>query len=128
MSRLFGESPPEEHTPVSPALRLLRLLRLPLLVYLTRQKHQSTMADGIQQIFYEIPPITRIWVCGSVLLTAACFLEFVNPFSLYLSMKLISKGQVWRLITPFLFFGDRFNIEFFFQMYASPAYTIVALP
>ena len=72
--------------------------------------------DGIQQMFAEVPPVTRAWVLGSIAVTAACYFEFLNPLDLYLSWKLVWRGQVWRLASPFLFFGAQFNLEFFFQM------------
>lgn len=43
--------------------------------------------------------------------------DLVSPFSLYFNFKLIFyRGQVWRLITNFLFFGT-FSLDFLFHMY-----------
>ncbi len=39
--------------------------------------------------YYEIPTITRWYLTLSVLTTAACFFDFISPFSLYLNFRLI---------------------------------------
>lgn len=67
--------------------------------------------------YKEIPPISRLYLTGAFLTTAACAVDIVNPFSLYFNWDLIfSQGQVWRLITSYLFFGV-FSVEFLFHMY-----------
>eukprot|EP00004_Rigifila_ramosa_P018568 TRINITY_DN4637_c0_g1_i1.p1 TRINITY_DN4637_c0_g1~~TRINITY_DN4637_c0_g1_i1.p1 ORF type:complete len:218 (-),score=67.96 TRINITY_DN4637_c0_g1_i1:25-594(-) len=43
-------------------------------------------------------------------------LDFVSPYHLYFNLDLILKGQYWRLLTNFLFFGH-FGLDFFFHMY-----------
>ncbi|KAJ8929184.1 hypothetical protein NQ314_018155 [Rhamnusium bicolor] len=43
-------------------------------------------------------------------------LELASPFQLYFNPILILKqGQIWRLVTTFLFFGT-FGFNFFFNM------------
>lgn len=70
-----------------------------------------------QDWYFEIPPITRTYVTGSVLTTAACSLELISPFSLYLDATLvIYKSQFWRLLTNFLFFGA-IGVDFMFHMF-----------
>jgi len=67
--------------------------------------------------YNEIPVVSRAYLTGSFLTTAACALDLVSPFSLYFNFKLIFyRGQVWRLITNFLFFGT-FSLDFLFHMY-----------
>ncbi|CAK4472013.1 unnamed protein product, partial [Aphanomyces euteiches] len=67
--------------------------------------------------YYEIPVISRLYLTGAFLTTAACALELVSPFSLYFNFNLIFyRGQVWRLVTNFLFFG-LFSLDFLFHMY-----------
>ncbi|CAH0476818.1 unnamed protein product [Peronospora belbahrii] len=67
--------------------------------------------------YYEIPIVSRLYLTGSFLTTAACALELVSPFSLYFNFNLIFfKGQVWRLVTNFMFFG-LFSLDFLFHMY-----------
>uniref|UniRef100_K3WLS1 Derlin n=1 Tax=Globisporangium ultimum (strain ATCC 200006 / CBS 805.95 / DAOM BR144) TaxID=431595 RepID=K3WLS1_GLOUD len=66
--------------------------------------------------YYEIPIISRLYLTGSLLTTTACALDLVSPFSLYFNFNLIFfKGQVWRLLTNFLFFG-LFSIDFLFHI------------
>lgn len=65
----------------------------------------------------EIPPISRLYVTGAFLTTAACAVDMVSPFSLYFNWDLVFQGQVWRLFTSYMFFGGVFSIDFLFQMY-----------
>jgi len=67
--------------------------------------------------YMEIPVISRIYLTGALLTTAACAVDLISPFSLYYNANLIFvEGQVWRLVTTFLFFG-MFSIDFLFHMY-----------
>jgi len=67
--------------------------------------------------YLEIPLITRVYLTGSMLTTAACSLELVSPFSLYFNMRLVFiRMQVWRLFTNFFFFGS-ISLDFFFHMF-----------
>ncbi len=67
--------------------------------------------------YHEIPLISRLYLTSAVGITAACFLEFVSPLTLYYNYDLILyKGQYWRIITSFLFFGS-FSLDFLFHMY-----------
>lgn len=69
------------------------------------------------QWYSEIPIVSRCYLTASFITTAACALDFVSPFSLYFNFGLIVyKGQAWRLITNFLFFG-LFSWDFLFHMY-----------
>lgn len=65
----------------------------------------------------EIPVISRLYLTGAFLTTAACAVDIITPFSLYFNWDLVfSQGQVWRLITSYLFFGV-FSVDFLFHMY-----------
>lgn len=67
--------------------------------------------------YRRVPVVSRLYLTCSVLTTAACALELVSPFTLYFNYRLIvEKGQFWRLLTNFLFFGQ-FGPDFFFHMY-----------
>jgi Derlin-2/3 len=67
--------------------------------------------------YMEIPIVSRTYLTASFITTAACALELISPFSLYYNFKLIfHEGEVWRLVTNFLFFG-KFSLEFVFHMY-----------
>lgn len=63
-----------------------------------------------------IPPVSRFYLTSAFLTTAACSVDILSPFSLYFSYDLILKGEVWRCITSFLFFGT-FSVDFLFHMY-----------
>ena len=39
--------------------------------------------------YFEIPLITRVYLTGSMLTTAACSLELISPFSLYFNLRLV---------------------------------------
>lgn len=67
--------------------------------------------------FWDIPIISRLYFTAAVGTTTACFLDVVSPLTLYYNYDLIMlKGQYWRLITSFLFFGS-FSLDFMFHMY-----------
>lgn len=67
--------------------------------------------------YMEIPVVSRLYLTGAFLTTTACAVDLVTPFSLYFNWDLIfTQGQVWRLITTYLFFGA-FSIDFLFHMY-----------
>eukprot|EP00618_Florenciella_parvula_P014054 CAMPEP_0119480812 /NCGR_PEP_ID=MMETSP1344-20130328/9451_1 /TAXON_ID=236787 /ORGANISM="Florenciella parvula, Strain CCMP2471" /LENGTH=236 /DNA_ID=CAMNT_0007515155 /DNA_START=162 /DNA_END=868 /DNA_ORIENTATION=+ len=69
------------------------------------------------QWYNEIPIVSRIYLTASFITTAACALDVISPFSLYFNFGLIVyKGQFWRIITNFLFFG-LFSLDFLFHMY-----------
>jgi len=72
---------------------------------------------SLQEWFFAVPPITRTYVTGAILVTASCSLELVSPFSLYFNMRLVFlKLQLWRLFTNFFFFGA-LGIDFLFHMF-----------
>jgi hypothetical protein len=67
--------------------------------------------------YMEIPVVSRLYLTGAFLTTAACAVDIISPFSLYFNWNLVfSQGQVWRLFTSYLFFGV-FSIDFLFHMY-----------
>jgi len=66
--------------------------------------------------YMEIPVISRLYFTGAFLTTAACAVDIVSPFNLYFNWDLVFQGQVWRLLTSYLFFGV-FSVDFLFHMY-----------
>ena len=75
--------------------------------------------DGFDPIqwYMSIPPVSRVYLTASFVLTSLCALDLLSPFSLYYNYNLIfHQNQWWRLITNFLFFG-LFSIDFLFHMY-----------
>lgn len=69
------------------------------------------------QVWYmEMPVVSRMYLTASVLTTAACALDLISPFHLYFNLSLVREGQVWRLFTNFLYFGN-LSLDFLFHMY-----------
>jgi Derlin-2/3 len=67
--------------------------------------------------YMEIPVVSRVYLTGAFLTTAACAVDLISPFSLYFNWDLVfSQGQIWRLVTSYLFFGV-FSVDFLFHMY-----------
>ena len=65
----------------------------------------------------KIPVVSRLYLTGAFLTTAACAVDLISPFTLYFNWNLVyNEGQIWRLITPYLFFGV-FSVDFLFHMY-----------
>ena len=50
--------------------------------------------------YNEIPVVSRLYLTGSFLTTAACALDLVSPFSLYFNFKLSPTPPSQRQITP----------------------------
>mmetsp|Transcript_3684 Transcript_3684/g.10393 ORF Transcript_3684/g.10393 Transcript_3684/m.10393 type:complete len:244 (-) Transcript_3684:452-1183(-) len=63
-----------------------------------------------------LPTVTRGYMSAALLTTVGCTLELITPLSLYFNPKLIMAGEVWRLITNFMYFGS-FGIDFIFHMF-----------
>jgi Derlin-2/3 len=67
--------------------------------------------------FEEIPFVSKVYLTTSLAVTTACFLDFVSPLTLYYNFDLIfQKGQYWRLLTSYFFFGT-FSLDFLFHVY-----------
>uniref|UniRef100_V5GVP5 Derlin n=1 Tax=Anoplophora glabripennis TaxID=217634 RepID=V5GVP5_ANOGL len=72
--------------------------------------------QNLRNEYLNMPPVTRAYTTACVITTLAVQLELASPFQLYFNPILIIKqGQVWRLVTTFLFFGT-FGFNFFFNM------------
>merc|ERR1719352_1388557 len=78
---------------------------------------QAGAGVDLMSWYMEIPLISRLYLTGAFLTTAACAVDIISPFSLYFNWDLVvSHGQVWRVFTSYLFFGV-FSIDFLFHMY-----------
>eukprot|EP01134_Creolimax_fragrantissima_P003347 CFRG3347T1 len=72
--------------------------------------------DQVWNSYMDLPVITRTYFTACCLTTVACQLQLVNPFNLYFNLDLILQGQVWRLLTTFLYFGS-LGLDFLFHMF-----------
>lgn len=74
-------------------------------------------APNLLDWYWDLPIVTRTYFTCCVALTAACALDIVTPYSLYYNWHAISQlGEVWRLITNFMFFGN-LGVDFLFHMF-----------
>lgn len=81
------------------------------------ENQQGAVGHDILGWFYDIPPVSRALLSAAFATTTACYLEFVSPLALYYNYELIlSKGQFWRLLSSFLYFGS-FSLDFLFHLY-----------
>lgn len=71
----------------------------------------------LEEWWKSVPPVTRSYIFLSVITTGAVSLEVVTPLKLYLNWLLVLRnGEVWRIFTNFLFFGN-FSLDFLFHMF-----------
>ena len=75
----------------------------------------NTMAE-IEQAYFAVPVVTRVYLTLAILTAAAVTFEFLSPLSLYLNFNLVWQGEVWRLLTTFVYF-DTFSVHLFFHMH-----------
>lgn len=62
-----------------------------------------------------IPPITKLWAGSALALTLAEYVGLVSPLQLFLSFRLVFRGQVWRIFTSLVYFGS-FSVDFLFNL------------
>ncbi|ORX50122.1 Der1-like protein [Hesseltinella vesiculosa] len=72
--------------------------------------------------FFDIPPITRVFITAACLTSVGIQLGLVHPLHLWLNYSSIRSGQWWRLVTNFLYFGP-LSIDFFFHMFFLARYS-----
>jgi Derlin-2/3 len=66
--------------------------------------------------YWDLPPVTRAYLTGATALTVACSMDIVSPFQLYFNARQVARGELWRLVTNFLFFGP-LGVDFLFHMF-----------
>lgn len=71
---------------------------------------------SVEEWYRSLPIVTRTYVTLASLTTAGCALEIITPYNVYFNSKLIMKGEVWRLLTNFFFFGN-LGLDFVFHMF-----------
>lgn len=80
--------------------------------------NNNAAADiDVMEWYTRIPIVSRAYLTGAFLATTACAIDIVSPYTLYFDYNLIvHQGQLWRVVTSFLFFG-LFSVDFLFHMY-----------
>ena len=81
-----------------------------------RDRGNGVGAQDLFSWYNEIPLVSRVYLTAAVGTTTACFMDFVSPLTLYYNYELILRGQYWRILSSFLFFGS-FSLDFLFHMY-----------
>jgi Derlin-2/3 len=75
------------------------------------------VAGGLLGWYREIPLISRVYLTLAFCTTLAVYADLVSPYTLYYNYESIRiRGQYWRLLSSFLFFGS-FSLDFLFHMY-----------
>ncbi|KAI0117609.1 derlin-2 [Hypoxylon sp. NC0597] len=82
---------------------------------------QMMPGDGgrnpLEAWFWEMPICTRWWTTATVLTSALVQCQMVTPFQLFYSVRTVfQKGEYWRLLTTFLYFGP-FSLDLLFNVY-----------
>ncbi|CAI7993019.1 Derlin-2 [Geodia barretti] len=78
------------------------------------------MVQHVRTEFMQTPVVTRVYCTTCVLTTLAVQLQVVTPIQLLYHPDLVLHGEVWRLLTCFLFygylgFGFLFNMIFLYR-------------
>ncbi|KWX12147.1 Derlin-like protein [Giardia duodenalis assemblage B] len=74
------------------------------------------------EMLMDIPPVSRVAAITAASLSLGTTLRVVNPFLFNLSWPaIVHRGQLWRLLTSFLYFGD-FSIGVVFTTIQNIAY------
>ncbi|KAF2430349.1 putative ER-associated proteolytic system protein Der1 [Tothia fuscella] len=76
----------------------------------------------LEQWFWEMPPITRWWTTSAVLCGILVQCHVLSPFNLFYSIRAVQKGQYWRLLSTFLYFGP-LNLDFIFHIFFLQRYS-----
>jgi len=63
----------------------------------------------------DIPPVTKIYLGSILACSMAIKMNYAQPLQLYFNPTLILAGEYWRIVTPFLYFGNM-GIHFFFNL------------
>jgi len=65
----------------------------------------------------DAPPITKAVMIGAVATSVAVQCHLVTPFQLFFTYRAaFENGQVWRIVTNFLYFGP-LSLDFFFHIF-----------
>ncbi|POW00252.1 hypothetical protein PSHT_13142 [Puccinia striiformis] len=65
----------------------------------------------------DCPPITKVYLVGALAASVAVQCHVVTPYQLYFTYRAaFEHGQLWRLVTNFLYFGP-LSLDFFFHLF-----------
>lgn len=73
------------------------------------------MGDDVERWLRSIPVITRVYVIALCAMSVATTVGIVAPIDICFLLPSILRGQVWRLVTCFIFHG-KLSIHFFFHL------------
>ena len=71
------------------------------------------MAD-VMQLYMDVPPVTRFYITACIIVNVGVQLGYLSPYQLYFNSGLLLKGELWRLATNFLYFGQ-IGLHFLFH-------------
>ena len=71
--------------------------------------------EDLQNRFFGIPKITRIFISLYVIFFIIIKSGFIHISHLTFDIELILKGELWRLITPFFIISDKFDVYIIFN-------------
>ncbi|KAJ2805908.1 hypothetical protein H4R20_001902 [Coemansia guatemalensis] len=75
------------------------------------------MPNPLEEWYLQLPPFTRVYTTGIVVLTLALQMEWVTPFQLFHNNhNTFERGEYWRLFTTFLFLGG-FSLDWMLNIY-----------
>eukprot|EP00826_Nyctotherus_ovalis_P051358 TRINITY_DN6412_c0_g4_i2.p1 TRINITY_DN6412_c0_g4~~TRINITY_DN6412_c0_g4_i2.p1 ORF type:complete len:117 (+),score=6.71 TRINITY_DN6412_c0_g4_i2:93-443(+) len=84
----------------------------------------------MEEFFSTIPPWSKTYLIACVVLAAVSTYGIISPAYYLLIYQQLFRGQIWRLLTAFIYFGD-FSINFLFHtlfMYTPANPRITFLP
>ena len=74
-------------------------------------------ANPVKDWLESLPPVTRVWFVASFGTTCLISFGLVDPYRLLWSWPAVRhRFEVWRLITPYFFFGG-FSFPFLINLY-----------
>lgn len=84
--------------------------------------YHSRLASDIAMDLDSIPPITRWWAGSALALALAEHVGLVSSLQLFLSFRLVLRGQLWRIPTSLAYFGP-FSVDFLFNLVFATRYS-----
>jgi Derlin-2/3 len=75
-----------------------------------------------EEFFRNLPPVTRAWFVVAFMTTVLVETGFLDLFKLAFLPEAILKGEIWRLFTPFIFFG-KFSFPFVMNLFFLVVYS-----